>query len=92
MIDRNEGIIKVLDSINNERTVNVIFSFEVPEFKKRYIAYTFEAESDKEDIDVLISEMDYDTYEIKKIPIEEIDLVLEYYNTTKELLLKKEGE
>ena len=86
MINSNDGTITVLNKDNEFVKIQIIFSFEIPEFKKRYIAYTYEANKESDEIDVLISEMDWDTYEIKNIPKNEIDLVLEYYNNAKLLL------
>lgn len=87
----NDGSITVTNEEGKELKVYVLFNFEVVEFKKKYIAYTTNMDSESNEVDVLISEIDYDTYEIKSIPVEDMEHVLEIYKNIKESLLA-EGE
>lgn len=76
----NDGTIIVTDENNNQIKVNYIFGFEIPDFNKRYVVYTINPDMNAKTNKVLISEMEYDTYDIKSIPEEEISTVMEYYN------------
>ena len=86
-----DGSITVTNEEGNELKVYVLFSFEVVEFKKKYVAYTTNMESESNEADVLISEIDYDTNEIRSIPAGDMEHVLEIYKNIKETLLS-EGE
>ena len=80
MINKDEGSITVFDEDNNSTKVHFIFDFEVPEFNKRYLVYTLNANSQTEGVDILISEIDFNTYEIKSIPEKDLTTVIECYN------------
>ena len=87
------GVINVTMNDGKQVKVRVLFTFEIEIFKKRYIAYTFNDENiSKEDVEeqnVYISEIDYDTYEIKSIPVDELQDVLNTYNQIKLDLIKE---
>ena len=87
---KEDGSLTVVDEENNSITVYILFAFEVPKKKKKYIAYTLDNNVESEDINMLISEIDYDNNEIKSIPEEEMPTVLEIYNAAKESLLNEE--
>ena len=87
MINEKEGTIIVTDENNNQIKVQIIFGFSVPEYNKNYIEYTTESDLDQEEINILISEYDGNTYEIKSIPEEEMEKVLDFYNSAKEMIL-----
>ena len=87
---KEDGSLTVVDEENNSITVYILFAFEVPELRKKYIYYTLDNNVESEDINMLISEIDYDNNEIKSIPEEEMPTVLEIYNAAKESLLNKE--
>ena len=89
MIDNLNGTITLTDENNEQVVVQTLYTFELPEYKKKYIVYTIDPKEDDEDINVLISEIDYDTLQIKKIPDSEIDDVIRVYNETKEMLLEE---
>ncbi len=90
MNNEKPGLISVTDENNNKIEIQVIFGFEVPEYKKSYVVYTTESQSPNEEINVNISEYDNNTYEIKSIPEEELDFVMECYNNAKTIILEKE--
>lgn len=87
---KEDGSLTVVDEENNSITVYILFAFEVPELRKKYIAYTLDNNVESEDINMLISEIDYDNNEIKSISEEEMPTVLEIYNAAKESLLNEE--
>lgn len=86
MINDNGEMI-VIDENGNPIKINALFNFEVPEIKKKYIAYVIEKEEETELEDVFISEIDCDTNKIRSIPIEDMKYVSEMYNKVKEELL-----
>lgn len=87
MINQETGLINITTESGKTLDVQTIFEFEVPELKKKYLAYTLEANSPMDEINVLISEFDYDTNEIKSILENEKEVVLEFYNAAKEAIL-----
>ena len=66
--------------------IDILFSFEVEELQKRYIAYTLNDDGVSENVVVLLSEIDQNNH-IKDIYEEDKDLVFEAYNTAKELIM-----
>lgn len=89
-MNENPGFISVTDENNNKIEIQVIFGFEIPEYKKSYVVYTTESKSPQEEINVNISEYDNNTYEIKSIPEDELDFVMESYNNAKSMILETE--
>ena len=79
MIDERKGQITILDEHDVPVTVQLLFTFSIQKYNKRYIVYTYDLNTDKEDVDVLISEIDYDTYRIKEINKDEIPMIMEVY-------------
>ena len=67
-------------------SIEIILSFEIEEFNKKYIVYTLNDNGKDEEVDVLISEVENNR--IKSIPKDEIDKVLEYYENAKKLVNK----
>ena len=67
-----------------EIAIEIILSFEIEELNKKFIAYTLNDDGNSETVPVFISE--YDGKNIKDISNEEADLVLEYYNSAKDLV------
>lgn len=65
-------------------TVEIILSFEIEEYNKKYIVYTLNDNGEDEDVDVLISEVKNN--KIISIPNDEIEIVLEYYENAKKLI------
>ena len=90
MINEKEGTIVVVDEENNQLKIQVLFSFEVPDFKKNYVVYITDTDFNRDEIDVLISEYDSETYEIKSIPQDEMSVVLEFYKAAKDIIIGDE--
>ena len=67
-------------------SIEIILSFEIEEFNKKYIVYTLNDNGKDEEVDVFISEVENNR--IKSIPQDEIDKVLEYYENAKKLVNK----
>ena len=67
-------------------SIEIILSFEIKEFNKKYIVYTLNDNGKDEEVDVFISEVENNR--IKSIPQDEIDKVLEYYENAKKLVNK----
>ena len=65
-------------------TIEIILSFEIEEYNKKYIVYTLNDNGEDEDVDVLISEVKNN--KIINIPNDEIETVLEYYENAKKLI------
>ena len=89
MVNEKNGTITLQDENGNDVVVQVVLEFELPELKKKYLAYTKDANTDKDIIDIFISEFDYDTNELKSIPEDEYKDVIECYNNIKESLLEE---
>ncbi len=88
MID-NEGRLTVIDENNNKIDVFVLFIFEREELNKKYVAYTLDHDIEgKEDINILISEIDPETNQIKSINEEEMPMVKELYEEAKKTILE----
>ena len=87
MIDERNKIITLVDENNKEIKVRVMFEFEVEELNKKYIVYTPDFDTEGSECNVIISEFDSNTYEIKPIPDKEKEFVLECYTKLKESLL-----
>lgn len=87
MVDENTKLLTVYDANGKEVTIQVIFTFVIPDLQKRYVVYTFDKDMQGEKVDVLISEVDPETYHIKEISEEEIPTVLEFYKQVKNTLL-----
>lgn len=71
-------------------TVEIILSFEIEEFNKKYIAYTINDNDEDDMVDVLISEVKNN--KLISIPEEEIPIILKYYENAKELIEFEEEE
>jgi uncharacterized protein YrzB (UPF0473 family) len=65
--------------------IEIIFSFVVEELNKKYIAYTFNDDGKSESVEVFISEID-ENNNIKSIPFNEKEMVMEVYEKAKELI------
>ena len=89
-MEQNNVNIVVYDEEGNEIKAFFILDFEIPEFNKKYVVYTLDLDSDKEDMEVLISEIDYETNEVKSIPTNEMETVLNVYEELKQQLLNDE--
>ena len=66
-------------------TIDLILSFEINELNKKYIVYTLNDNGLDEDVDVFISELENN--KIKSIPNNEVEMVLEYYENAKSLVV-----
>ena len=87
MIDKEKGIISVINDKNEIVNIQVILVFEIEELNKKYVVYTFDSNKDTEDIDIIISEFDQEKNEIASIDENEKEIVMEYYNSVKDNLL-----
>lgn len=88
-----DGSITIINEDGSQVKVCVLFNFEIEEYRKKYIAYTIITDEMSEDVsddmEVLLSEIDYDTNEVKSIPESEMETVLSIYNQIKESLLNE---
>ena len=87
MIDKEKGIISVINDKNEIVNIQVILVFEIEELNKKYVVYTFDSNKDTVDIDIIISEFDQEKNEIASIDENEKEIVMEYYNSVKDNLL-----
>ena len=87
MINKEDGSITIINDKGNYIKVYLLFGFEVESLHKKYIAYTSNANSDSDTVNVLISEIDYETNKIKSIPVNEMKTVMQMYNEVKKSLL-----
>lgn len=83
----NDGSIIITDENNNTKKVQLIFNFQIPEFNKSYIVYTFDEDKSGDEIDVIISEFDSISNEIKSIPEDQKDVVYTFYEEAKKKIL-----
>ena len=90
MIDQSKGTIEIVDENNKKVKIQVLFSFEATEYKKKYVVYTTDLNNEDDEIEILISEINPDTFEIKSIPDDEADSVMELYESAKQMILNKE--
>ncbi len=89
-MEERKDVMTLLNDEGKEVVVKILFSFVVEGTNKAYIVYTFDSRSEKEVVDVLISEVDMETRQIKEIPEAEIATVKEYYEKVKNGLINKE--
>ena len=65
--------------------IEVIMSFRIEKFNKDYVVYTINDDKKREDVIILISEIDKETHKIKSILPEEKDTIMEYYEQVKKV-------
>ena len=82
--------ITVTTEDNRVLEINVLLMFELPEFKKKYVLYSLENNSNNEDVTMFISSINTRTNEIKEINNSEIDVVKNVYLELKKELLKED--
>lgn len=88
MINREDSSISIINENGNFMKVYLLFGFEIKELNKKYIAYTSDMDNDKDQVNVLISEIDSETNKIKSIPSNEMAIVKEFYNEAKRQILE----
>ena len=86
----NMNKITVTTEDNRVLEINVLLMFELPEFKKKYVLYSLENNSNNEDVTMFISSINTRTNEIKEINNSEIDVVKNVYLELKKELLKED--
>ena len=86
----NMNKITVTTEDNRVLEINVLLMFELPEFKKKYVLYLLENNSNNEDVTMFISSINTRTNEIKEINNSEIDVVKNVYLELKKELLKED--
>lgn len=86
----NMNKITVTTEDNRVLEINVLLMFELPEFKKKYVLYSLENNSNNEDVIMFISSINTRTNEIKEINNSEIDVVKNVYLELKKELLKED--
>ena len=86
----NMNKITVTTEDNRVLEINVLLMFELPEFKKKYVLYSLENNSNNEDVTMFISSINTRTNEIKEINNSEIDVVINVYLELKKELLKED--
>ena len=86
----NMNKITVTTEDNRVLEINVLLMFELPEFKKKYVLYSLENNSNNEDVTMFISSINTRTNEIKEINTSEIDVVKNVYLELKKELLKED--
>lgn len=82
-----ENYIIVKDENNDDIKIEIILSFNVGQFNKKYIAYTINDDGESETELVFISEIDEKTNKLKSIPFDEKQFVLESYEEVKKMIL-----
>ncbi len=90
-MENNMNKITVTTEDNKVLEINVLLMFELPEFKKKYVLYSLESDSNNEDVTMFISSINTRTNEIKEINNSEIDVVKNVYLELKKELLKEEN-
>ncbi len=88
-MNEDKRILTVYDEKGKPVTVQVLFTFLIPDQNRRYIVYTFDLDKkvENDSVDVLISEVDVETYKIKEIPESDIQMVIDYYQQIKRTLI-----
>ncbi len=89
-MENNINKITVTTEDNRVLEINVLLMFELPEFKKKYVLYSLENNSNNEDVTMFISSINTRTNEIKEINNSEIDVVKNVYLELKKELLKED--
>lgn len=89
-MENNMNKITVTTEDNRVLEINVLLMFELPEFKKKYILYSLENNSNNEDVTMFISSINTRTNEIKEINNSEIDVIKNIYLELKKELLKED--
>lgn len=74
------------DVNGNDVKIEVILDFRVEEYNKEYVAYTLNDNNTSESAAVFISEIDPETKKLKSVPFAEKDVVMEAYESAKELV------
>lgn len=89
-MENNMNKITVTTEDNRVLEINVLLMFELPEFKKKYVLYSLENNSNNEDVTMFISSINTRTNEIKEINNSEIDVIKNIYLELKKELLKED--
>lgn len=89
-MENNMNKITVTTEDNRVLKINVLLMFELPEFKKKYVLYSLENNSNNEDVTMFISSINTRTNEIKEINNSEIDVIKNIYLELKKELLKED--
>lgn len=89
-MENNINKITVTTEDNRVLEINVLLMFELPEFKKKYVLYSLENNSNNEDVTMFISSINTRTNEIKEINNSEIDVIKNIYLELKKELLKED--
>lgn len=89
-MENNINKITVTTEDNRVLEINVLLMFELPEFKKKYVLYSLENNSNNEDVTMFISSISTRTNEIKEINNSEIDVIKNIYLELKKELLKED--
>lgn len=89
-MENNMNKIIVTTEDNRVLEINVLLMFELPEFKKKYVLYSLENNSNNEDVTMFISSINTRTNEIKEINNSEIDVIKNIYLELKKELLKED--
>ena len=75
----------VKDENNNDATIEIIFSFSIEKYNKKYIVYTIDDDGKSELVDVFISELD-ENNKIRPIPEKQKEIVLKIYEEAKKMI------
>ena len=79
------NIITAVNENNNKIIIEILLGFKIEEIGKEYVAYTINDDTLSEDVEVFISEIDYNSSLPKIVPIkeDEKEIVLLFYNNIK---------
>ena len=89
-MDMENKTLTIYDENGKEIKIKVMFTFTTQNTNKRYVVYTLDDSKETDPVNILISEVDTETYRIKEIPENEIPTVIEYYKQIKKTVLANE--
>jgi len=84
-----KNVLKTLNEFGQEITIEIILSFIIEELNKEYVVYTINDDGISNDVNIIISEIEYinNIPKIKSIPEEEKEMVILFYNNVKKSIV-----
>lgn len=85
------NILKVINQLGQEITIEILFNFEIKELNKNYVIYTLNDNGFSENVNVLISEIYYKDKipMIKSIDEKEKEMVILFYENIKNSIVNQ---
>lgn len=77
--------LKIINEFEQEIIIEIILSFRIEELNKEYVVYTINDDNISDDVNIIISEIEYtnNVPKIKSILEEEKEMVILFYNNIK---------